>query len=253
MIRIIALCLLLLTPNLSAAEDVSQEYLYQISWSGFNVGKILFKEERVADKYTVSADISSQSIARYVWKYSSLNIVEGLIRNGKYVPEKYQSNWWRKKQKQEIKLGFSKDGDVVEESLVPPERVGKRPEVGDEFKKAVFDPVSTAIVSRETIREKLKNNPDYTGVFTIPTFDAKRRFDVECTVHGYANITFRGKPRRVLKVSIERLPIAGFREKDLKEMREQKQVIEFYLDEGLMPIWGNAKAEVGRATITLLN
>lgn len=252
MIRLL-IVFLCFVPQFSAAQNVSDNHLYKIYWSGFKVGEMTWEEESSADKYKLTTKLSSKSIAEYFWKYSSVNTVEGVFKAGKVTPRSYHSKWWRKKEKQDIKLEFSAAGDVIEESLVPPEKVGKRPEVPAEDKLGVYDPVSAAIVSRETIRELLKNNPNYKGSFEIPTFDAKRRFDVICKVLGRKNISLDGKEVEALHITIERKPISGFRPKDLKEMAEQNRVISFYLNDDLVPIYGVAKAAVGRATIKLVN
>jgi hypothetical protein len=235
------------------AESVKAEYFYKVYWSGFEVGDLLFKEEQTDLTYSSQVDIAARSIAAYFWKYSSSTKIYGIRENGKFVPQKYNSIWSRKKEKQDIELGFSKKGDVISESLVPPEKVEKRPIVSDEFRKSVFDPVTAAIVSRETIRKEMAKNPNSRAEFLIPIFDAKRRFDVGLTIQGYETIQFDGKQREFLRINIRRLPIAGYTENDLQEMADEQQNIDFYLNEDFIPVYGVAKAAVGRATIKLVS
>lgn len=254
MLRGLLILALILCANIVAqAKDISAEYNYEVYWSGFEVAGLKFSEEQNDANYEIVVEIDSRSIAKYFSKYSSINQVSGFKKDGEFVPQVYHSKWWRRDEKQDIELVFSGAGDVTKETLVPPERVGKRPEVGSEYKVGVFDPVTAAIVSRETIRKKLEEDPNFTGDFTVPTFDAKRRFDVICSVKGYEQINVNGESQRLLRASIERKPVAGFRERDLKEMREQNQIIDFYLNDNFVPVYGVAKAQVGRATIKLVS
>jgi hypothetical protein len=234
------------------AAQTNEQFRFETYWSGFRVAEMFVVANQSDSDYNLVVTINSEGIAKLASNYSSVNTVSGEVIDGKLRPEIYNSKWWRKDEKQKIELQFSRSGEVVSESLIPPERVGKRPDVDKKFKQNVVDPVTAAFVSRETIRAELKNNPNSRAVFAVPTFDAKRRFDVIITIKGYKKIEIGGKMQNLLHINLRREPLAGFREKDLLEMKEEQQTIDFYLNKNLVPVWGSAKAQMGSATIKLV-
>jgi len=247
----IYICIIVLSLSIKAnAESISKQYNYEAYWGGFKVGALRLTDTETDNSYNIIASINSKGIAKIVSNYSSINIASGAKSADKYHPKLYNCKWWRKKEAQDIQLGFSAKGDIATQSLIPPERVGKRPDVAEKNKKNVVDPVTAAFVSRETIRQEIKKNPNSTATFAIPTYDGKRRFDVMCTIKGYKNIDIGGKMQNLLHITMRRNPIGGFREKDLVEMRDEN--IDFYLNADFIPVWGSAKAQMGSATIKLI-
>jgi len=235
------------------AEQKTENYVFEAFWGGLKVGDMRLVINQDGEKFTITNIINSAGIAKLVSKYSSVNIASGTKIEGKFLPKTYTSEWKRKKESQNIELQFSEAGDVINESLIPPEREGKRPAVEAKFKKAVFDPVTAAIVSRETIREEMKKNPNSQAVLRIPTYDSKRRFDVICTIKGNKSVMIGGKMQNLLHIHLRREPLAGYTDKDLVEMKEDEQSIDFYLNEDFVPVWGAAKAQMGSATIKLIS
>ena len=247
----LSLVCLFVTISAQAAQT-NEQFRFETYWSGFKVAEMFVVANQTDSDYNLVVTINSEGIAKLASNYSSVNSVSGAVVGGKFKPKIYNSRWWRKDEKQNIELRFSPKGEVVSESLIPPERVGKRPIVEKEFKQNVVDPVSAAFVSRETIRVALKKNPNSRAVFAVPTFDAKRRFDTIIAIKGYKKIQIGGKMQNLLHINLRRQPVAGFRDKELVEMQEDQQTIDFYLNKNLVPVWGSAKAQMGSATIKLV-
>ena len=241
---------LLLAFSTFSANAEETNLRYELFWSGFKVGEMNLKLKEEGNKYDYLSHIESKNLLKYFTEYWSVNRTQGKIIGSLLIPEIYESRWSRKKDRQEIEVSYKKDGSIREVIKTPEDRK-KHPEVSEKLKKNALDPITASIASRNKIRKIIESGANFPAKFTIPVFDAKRRFDVEHVINGYKNINVSGKDRNLLHVQFQRTPIAGFRANELKRMDEHDPVVDVYLDKNFIPVWGYGKAGMGTATIRL--
>lgn len=253
---LILLSLLLTAP--AFAEDPKQtqnpnnlDLTFGVYWSGFEVGEARLISQETADAYTISANLDTVGLIRRFTKYWSTNISKGSFVDGEMRPDSYQTKWNRRKEKQLIEVEYDKNWDVTKVFADPPENRGKYPELEQENMQQTYDPVSAVILARRKIMNLTSFGSKEKHSFKIPVFDARRRFDVVINIEGMKTVEFEGEPRDFMHIQFFREPIAGFREKELKRMEDQEPVIDVYLNEDFIPVWGLGTARLGIATIKL--
>lgn len=256
-IVLLLLCFVVFLPA-AVADDAhkpsqvrTESYEFVAYWSGFEVGAMRLQTVESAKNFRYIADVEARGLVKLASKYKSLNVSSGLMENERALPVEYKSDWLRKGKGQKLHLKFSRNKDVIFEEQLPPEWKGKRPEVPQELKQGVFDPVSGGLVAYAQIKKALRGNSR--DRIVMPIYDVKRRFDAEIEFLGLVESDFGGRQRAYNKIKLTRKPIAGFRDKELKEIQEDGgQIVYFYLDSNLLPIYAEAQAGMGNAVVKLV-
>jgi hypothetical protein len=243
--------LLLLVPSLASAGD-NMILKYEVNWGGFKAGELNLNLKEDAGKYNYVAMLDSTGLAKRISKYWSANITTGKLLGGKYLPSSYNTRWRFKKENKEIVVSYNDKGEVLQEVATPPERRDKNPEVPPEIKKDGLDPITAGVVARKKVMELEKSGAAYGTEFTIPVFDARRKFDIHFTYKGHQTLKLHDKDRDVVHVTFYREPIAGFSQNQLDRSKEQDPNIDVYLDpQTYVPVWAIGKAPLGSATFVL--
>jgi hypothetical protein len=247
------ICKILLTTLIFPATAMAENIAIKLDaqWNGVKVGDMTVTANEQGGKYEYSAIVESAGLLRAFTKYRSENIGKGLINNGIIIPESYFTQWWRKKEHQQIDVAYTNNGKTVDETATPPEKRPKRPIVEHKDKDSTFDPVTAAIIARSQIKELVAKKSEFPQKITIPVFDARRRFDVQLTVNGYKKKYYKGKKQQLLEIVFFREPGPGFNDKEIARMKTQDPTVTFYLNEDFLPVLGSGAAPFGRAEFTL--
>ena len=234
-------------PSFAVAETFSVKYI--ADWNGLNVGEMTVMLDQNNTDYTYKVILDSVGLVRTFTNYRSENMATGKIVNGKPVPGTFFTEWWRKKEHQQVTVIYKNGGKIAEETANPPEKRPKRPIVEPKYKNNTLDTVTSALWARERIRELVESKPSYPQKFTMPVFDGRRRFDVELTINGYKKKKYAGKEEDLLEIVFYRTPVNGFNEKELLRMKQQDPTVIFYLDNNYIPVMGTGSAPFGSANL----
>jgi hypothetical protein len=238
----IALCTLLLWGMPAAAEQISssQPFTYQetlyFSWAGFGLGELTLKMQQENDRYQMQTDAKSSGLLRLFSRHHSLTTVSGKITaDAAYLPEIYRSEYNDSGEKKRIEIQYSEEGVPVKETLMPP-REEIRPLVAEEAKKQAVDILSGFFQMRAKLIQALQKGEKN---FSVTIYDGKRLFRVDARIESTAqNVLIHStktlKPS--LKLILQRVALAGYKEKELKNIAKRNPPIALYVEpERLVP------------------
>lgn len=254
-LAIIGLAALLLLPLPAAAESINAKY--DAEWNGLRIGEMTVTVDEQSNNYTYSVILTAEGLLKTFTHYRSENTSKGKLSKGAPIPASYFTEWWRKKEHQQVSVAYTNNGKKVVETATPPEKRPKRPIVPAKYKDNTLDPVLAALVARDRIREIVEAGKaaDETASFpkkiTLPVFDGRRRFDVELTINGYKKKKYDGKKQNLLEIVFFRTPVNGFNDKELVRMKEQDPTVIFYLNNDYIPVMGSGNAPFGSASVEL--
>jgi hypothetical protein len=238
----------------SALPASAENYIlkYEASWNGFTVGTIKVEVNESAKKYKYGAFIQSEGLLKTFTRYWSKNISSGSISSGKIIPKNYSTYWERKKEKHGIEISYKNAGKTVTEVSTPPEKRFKRPIVAPKDKNNTLDPVAASLYAKKQIAQIVASGKSFPQKIVIPSFDGRRRFDVELTVTGYQKKYYKGENEELLEIKFYRVPGAGWNEKELTRFKQQDPTITFYLNKEFIPVFGTGNAPFGTANFELV-
>ena len=244
------LILLLFANSAGASEPLNVSLKYHAHWSGFKVAELRAYIKQEDGKYSYRARIDTMGVVKLTSKYWSDNSVVGLLKKNKHLPEKYNTEWRRKKENQKIEVSY-KNGSPISEKAEPPENRNKRPLVAPKDKAGAVDPITAAIMAREKIIALVEGKKKLPAKFTVPVFDARRRQTITVEVIGYEDRNFDDIRKKTLHIKFWRTAGPGFNQKEKNKMAEQEPVFDAYLDNNYFPELVIAKTPKATATAQL--
>ena len=128
------------------------------------------------DRYRVTAEGGTQGMIGWLYGWQTKAAAEGLDRNGRIEPQRYdvESNW--QGNPRTVRLGFAEQGRYDLQQTPPPE---PDPDVEgglpDSLPKGTVDPLSLAIAASRALEESGRCDQ------TVPVFDGRRRYDLTLT------------------------------------------------------------------------
>ena len=248
--KLLYLAALILLPLSANAENLALKY--EANWGGIKVGEMRLYFNEKQSEYNYMALIDSTGLIRNLTKYWSVNVAKGKIAGNKFLPTIFDTKWQRKKQgEQRVIVNYN--GEKVTETATPEENRDKRPFVEVKDKKNTLDPVTAGFLARKKIREIMEAKKQLPQSFSLPVFDSRRRFNVNVNIVGYENKKIDDNMQNVLHIKMDRTAIAGFSPKELDAMKKEEPVFDIYLNDKFIPVWVIGKAQLGYATISLVN
>lgn len=211
--------------------------LYEISWKGLPVGKLVLSASEAHGTYKM--DLVSRTVGA-VWlatRHKSTMATQGIFAKEQYIPRHYETDFKLRDDNRLITLDFDvKDGRLTGETNSPEEPEWKRPKVPTEPKRYALDPLTPFFQMRPLVYSALKQ-PDKAR-FTLRYYDARRLTDLHFNVVGREIATLGQSQIPVVRVEVTRTAIAGYKEKELKEIAEHDIRLELLLsDDGrLLPL-----------------
>jgi len=156
------------------ADDVSA--LYSATWAGLPAAHIRLTLHDSADGYRDEIAIGAEGLPWLVTHFRGTAVAQGRIGAGNAPsPAHYDANYdLRKRKNRLLRMNFvARDGAVFAER--GPGDTSRKPELKDQFRRNVIDPLSVITAIRVAVRRG-------ETTFTIPVYDGARRFNAEVKV-----------------------------------------------------------------------
>ena len=208
---------------------------YTVSWSGIDVGGMAIEAHEDDDSYRMEVVVKSKGLAWTFTKHSSTTTVEG-VKNGKYIPQKFETTFNLRGKTRHILLIYGKRGELESEYNHPPEDPKKRPPVPMELKQYALDALTPFFTQRKRIYNALQNGEDR---FSLRMFDGRRLSDMHYFIHGRKQVGWNMQDVPVIHFSLTRTPVAGYKKDELADFQKEKDPnVSLYLsDDGrLIPL-----------------
>jgi hypothetical protein len=170
------------------------------------------------DRYRVTAEGATQGMVGWLYEWQTKLAAEGLDRNGRIEPRRYdvESNW--QGNQRAVRLGFAEEGRYDLQRTPPPEPdpdiEGGLPET---LPKGIVDPLSLAVAASRVLQENGRCDQ------TLPVFDGQRRYDLTLTHIDQATLPpseYSAYHGPSVRCSFSMKRISGFR----KSWRTKRQV-----------------------------
>jgi hypothetical protein len=156
------------------ADDVSA--LYSATWAGLPAATISLSLHDGGGAYRDQIAIGSEGLPHIVTHFRGTAITQGKIGAGNAPsPDRFDANYdLRKRKNRELRMNFvARDGATVAER--GPGDTSRKPELKEQFRRDVIDPLSVITAIRAAVRRGETQ-------FTIPVYDGARRFNAEARV-----------------------------------------------------------------------
>jgi hypothetical protein len=174
--------------------------LYQAYWAGLPAGDIKLVLRDDPGGYRDEIAIRSEGLAWLFTKFRGTAIAEGrLAADRPPEPGHYEAHYDLRKArgKRQTMRFVSRAGATFADRGT--DDTSQRPQLGEEFRKNVLDPLSALTAIRRELRGGNRSS------FTVPVYDGARRFDVA------AQVLPKKDGDHVLHLRLTLSPIAGFK------------------------------------------
>jgi hypothetical protein len=156
------------------ADDVSA--LYSATWAGLPAAHIRLTLHDGADGYRDEIAIGAEGLPWLVTHFRGTAIAQGTSGAGNAPsPARFDANYdLRKRKDRLLRMNFvTRDGAIFAER--GPGDTSRKPELKDQYRRNVIDPLSVITAIRAAVRRG-------ETAFTIPVYDGARRFNAEVRV-----------------------------------------------------------------------
>jgi hypothetical protein len=159
-----------------AAETMSPRIVdltYDVYLGGLHIFTFDVDMALQPDRYRVTAEGGTQGMIGWLYEWQTRLAAEGLDRNGRIEPQRYdvESNW--QGNPRTVHLGFAEEGRYHLQQIPPPE---PDPDIDGELPESLpegtVDPLSLAVAVSRTLQENGRCDQ------TVPVFDGRRRYDL---------------------------------------------------------------------------
>ena len=173
--------------------------LYSTTWAGLPAAHIRLTLHDGSDGYRNEIAIGSEGLPHLVTHFRGTAIAQGRLDGGQFPsPVHFDANYdLRKRKDRLLRMNFvAHDGAAIAER--GPGDTSRKPELKEQFRRNVIDPLSVITAIRAAVRRGETQ-------FTIPVYDGARRFNAEARV-----LPHNPKDPGV-HLSLILRPIAGFK------------------------------------------
>jgi hypothetical protein len=162
-----------------AAESVSSRTLdltYDVYLGGLHIFTFDVDMAMQPDRYRVTAEGATHGIVGWLYGWQTRIAAEGLDRNGRIEPQRYdvESNW--QGNQRTVQLAFAEEGRYDLQQTPPPE---PDPDIEGELPESLpegtVDPLSLGIAASRALEQNGRCDQ------TVPVFDGRRRYDLTLT------------------------------------------------------------------------
>jgi hypothetical protein len=228
----IAFTVLMSPPALAKdAEKLDYTDKLYFTWAGISLGELTLTMQQEGKHYKMQTEGKTGGIVRLFSRHSSVTKVEGNFSEPDvYHPLSYRSDYIDNGDKRLIAIEYDEKGLPLKETIVPP-REESRPLVLEEEKKGSVDILTGFFQMRDRLQWALqKQKKD----FSVTVYDGKRLFRVDAIIEKPAAIVtlhdYDDKELPAIKLVLKRHPLAGYKEKELRKMKERNPVISLYIE-----------------------
>ncbi|HUS96554.1 MAG TPA: DUF3108 domain-containing protein [Hyphomicrobiaceae bacterium] len=177
---------------------------YQVRFSGFKVGRLVFRSKVETATYALQAD-GKMSALFGAYKWSGTARSEGGALDARPVPAAYSLDYRANRKRGSVRMSLG-DARVKKVSVTPP-RSGVSVPVEPKHLAGVVDPLSAVMALS---RGGASGNPCRQR---LAIFDGKQRFDLDLSLAGRERIAERGnsgQPSMGYVCRVRYRPIAGY-------------------------------------------
>lgn len=218
----------------ASADDLVYEGHYAFSWSGLRLGKLHLQMQQNDGDYSVLSHVKTAGLLALFSKHKSTTKVEGKIEGNGFYPIHYRSDYRSRDIDKSIELKYDESGKVTKEEVLPWR--GARPDVPEELKTGSADSLTAIFAMRKKIRQALESGETE---ITVPVFDGIRRFDLRARViDTNKSLHLNDKQFNTVKLGLKRIPLGGFKDKELKKMAEGEPELEFFIEKDHFTLLG---------------
>jgi hypothetical protein len=201
--------------------------LYQAYWAGLPAGDIRLVLRDDPTGYRDEIAIRSEGLAWLFTKFRGTATAEGrLAPDRPPSPNHYEARYdLRKARDKRQTMRFVSRASAVFADRGPDD-TSQRPQLAEEFRKNVVDPLSALTAIRHELRRGNR------GSFTVPVYDGARRFDV------IAQVLPSRSNERALHLRLTLSPITGFKGSDDGDPENAPRPVEVAIsdDARLLPL-----------------
>lgn len=213
---------------------------YALSWRAIPLGGIAMEiRDDPGGGYSIRTLSESRGLAELFSAHAGDTMARGTLdaRAG-YLPSLYETRYaWRGKNIH-IRLEFDAARNVSGELVEPPPNRATRPEVPAGMKKNVFDILSGFLQLRRMLYEAhLAGRRN----FAFDVFDGNRLSRIHAVMAEELLLKLRGGERlSALRAQVTREPLAGYKEKELRQAAKGEPPLHLYFsqDERMIPLKG---------------
>lgn len=159
-----------------AAEVASARFVdltYEVYLGGLHIFTFDVDMALQPDRYRVTAEGGTQGMIGWLYEWQTKLAAEGLDRNGRIEPRRYDmdSNWQSNRRR--VRLSFAEGGRYDLQRTPPPE---PDPDIEgglpDSLPDGIVDPLSLAVAASRSLQQNGRCDQ------TLPVFDGQRRYDL---------------------------------------------------------------------------
>ena len=236
----------LLVAPFAHAEDIRQQTVYTLSFSGIKIADAVFNTTVTDGKYNIKADIEAAGIGSLFTSIAVKVDAKGLWKNGKPETREFQLIYRDGDYARDYNATFV--NKRVTASTIEPDPGPRGPnwvDVQPKHLRNVIDPITALLLPPS-------KNPCATS---ISIFDGETRLQLDMASVGSRPFSTKGFSGRAIGCAIKFRPIAGFERKDedieyLANSREL--VVWFAYNEELnvfAPVMAHIPLKIGKLTI----
>lgn len=231
--------------------EVRLTRLYEVSWQKIPIGIMVGEVEENGNQYTLRIAMRSLNIAKSLANYENDSATIAHRSKEEIAPSLFDMHSQLRKKKKHVKLTYDEAGIITSEDVSHPTNPKKVKPISAELKYGSVDPLTAALRVREQVKRYLANKGE--GQFIIPVYEGRHLFMVYFSLKDQL-LKVGGRDVPVIHVHFFRKPLAGFSERELKEIAEgDDPVMEVYLtqDAALLPIQAEASTSLGKVKAVL--
>lgn len=240
----------------SIPEYLDSARQYSVSWKGLPVGKFYseikpFRTEApdhaiYSDTYRAQVVMKTTGLASLALKFRNhlITTIDHVSKKPTYIPRSFRRYGTNKGKERTVMIDYNDSGTITQESVTPPDKRAKRPEVPERIKATATDPLTAILRARDKIAHIVTHGKEGDKT-AIRIYTARQAMDVAITIE-----EFRTEDGFV-RISGREVPLGGYSAKELKKHKERDTDIFMLLDpETFMPVEVYAESIFGPAKIS---
>lgn len=213
-LTLITCCLMLLAAPAIAAPTLPASLYYRISWGGLPLGRIRVSANEDEGRYRMVVDTKSKGMVSMFSPFQTIAQVEGIKRDGRYVPQEYRTNA-KKSDEGDDRMSlirYDEEGHIIERIAKPQDDPRWRPIVPLEETTDATDPITCFIAIRALLVQNREQGVKETA---LRSYDAKRLAILKAML-----IPNPDPKKGAFATRITRIPLNGYTPKEWKKYRK---------------------------------
>lgn len=229
--------------------QVNVTRVYNIFWMGMHIGDLVAQvEELPKGLFRMESSMYAKGMIKKLTRFQGTsNSISVWQPDALVIPNDFTMEINYRKRGRMTRLHYDPEGNVIKESVVPPDNREKRPAVRKDRKKGAIDPHTMVLRAHQLIREGLK--PGGKKEFALITYDGRKLSEMKFAIIGKTIWPAYDKEKQVYHIQMTRKALEGFTESELERIKSEDPVIDLYLEDNadMLPVGAVASAPIGSA------